>query len=387
MDLIKEKCGRIEHINCIEMEKARKHWNSLAKPLGSLGRLEEAVIKIAGIRRDFKNVQINKPALVIMCGDHGVVEEGVTQSDSSVTKIVAEGFTCGKSSVAIMAKSIGMDIFPIDIGMNTEPYVQKELEPFTLIDRKIAKGTNNIVKEEAMTMEECEKAILIGIDIVRDLKSKGYDTIATGEMGIGNTTPSSALASILLQLPVETVTGKGAGLSKDGLQRKVRAVKMALERYKKESSYKNAEHLDQWNIEGIIELASHLGGYDILGMMGLFLGGSIYKIPILIDGFISSVAGLLAVKMAPLSVDYMFASHVSKEPAGNEIIDCLGLKAFLTCDMCLGEGTGAIVAIPVIRMGIDVYMKMRTFDEAKIEEYVEYEISDSQHINMIGEGK
>lgn len=377
MDLLKEKCELIEHTDSIEMEKARKHWNSLAKPLGSLGRLEEAVIKLAGIGRDYKNIKIKKPALVIMCGDHGVVEEGVTQSDSSVTKIVAEGFTCGKSSVAIMAKSIGVDIFPVDIGMKSEPYSEKELVPFTLIDRKISKGTKNIVKEPAMTKQECEKAILTGIDIVGDLKNKGYDVIATGEMGIGNTTPSSALASILLKLPVETVTGKGAGLSKEGLERKVRAVKMALERYKKQSSYKNAEHLGQWNMEEVVELASHLGGYDILGMMGLFLGGAIYKIPVLIDGFISSAAGLLAVKMEPLAINYMFASHVSKEPAGNQIINSLGLKAFLTCDMCLGEGSGAIVAIPVIRMGIDVYMNMRTFDEAKIEEYIEYENYDS----------
>lgn len=377
MDLLKEKCELIEHTDSMEMEKARKHWNSLAKPLGSLGRLEEAVIKLAGIGRDYKNIKIKKPALVIMCGDHGVVEEGVTQSDSSVTKIVAEGFTCGKSSVAIMAKSIGVDIFPVDIGMKSQPYCEKELVPFKLIDRKISEGTKNIVKEPAMTEKECEKAILTGIDIVGDLKNKGYDVIATGEMGIGNTTPSSALASILLKLPAETVTGKGAGLSREGLERKVRAVKMALERYKKHSSYKKAKHLEQWNREEVVELASHLGGYDILGMMGLFLGGAIYKIPVLIDGFISSVAGLLAVKMEPLAINYMFASHVSKEPAGNQIIDSLGLKAFLTCDMCLGEGSGAIAAIPVIRMGINVYMNMRTFDEAKIEEYIEYENYDS----------
>lgn len=370
---LKEKCKEIECADKIEMEKATRRWNSLAKPLGSLGRLEEAVIKLAGIRKNYRDVAIKKPALVIMCGDHGVVKEGVTQTDSSVTKIVAEGFTCGQTSAAIMSKAVGADIFPIDIGMVSEPYPEKNLIPFTLIDRKIARGTKNIVKEPAMTTEQCVDTILTGIEIVADLKQKGYDLIATGEMGIGNTTPSSALTSVLLKIPAEAVTGRGAGLSNDGLEKKVKAVKSAIKRYHKECLIHTEEHLEVWKTEDIIELTSHLGGFDILGITGLFLGGAIYKMPVIIDGFISAAAAICAVKIAPYCIDYIFASHLSKEPAGSCLIDALGLKACLTCEMCLGEGTGAIAVIPILRLGIDVYTNMRTFQDAEIDDYIDYE--------------
>lgn len=359
MDL-QEQLKEIVPANRMEMEKAKRHWDSLAKPLGSLGRLEEAVIRLAGICGDYRKIKMERAALVVMCGDHGVVEEGVTQSDSSVTKIVAEGFTCEKTSVAIMAKSVGVDVFPVDIGMDTDTYPESKVIPFAILNRKIENGTNNIVKEPAMTVEQCKKALKIGIDLVGELKKQGYDVIATGEMGIGNTTPSSALASVLLDIPVETATGRGAGLSDEGLERKIKAVKKAIARFEGEQE------------KDIFSLLAHLGGYDILGMTGLFLGGAIYKIPVLIDGFISSVAALCATKISPESIDYIFASHISKEPAGQLLIEALGLKAFITCDMCLGEGTGAIAVLPLIQMGIDVYTKMRTFDEADIEEYIDY---------------
>ena len=211
-------------------ESAKKRWDSIAKPLGSLGRLEEAIIRIAGIRGNANHVSVKKAGLVIMCADHGVVEEGVTQTGFEVTNIVATNFTKGKTSVNAMADTVGVDLFPIDIGMKTEPVSDMALLPFHLVNRKVAKGSRNLVREAAMTIKECEAAIQVGIDVVRDLKLQGYDILATGEMGIGNTTPSSALTAVLLQQEVELVTGRGAGLSDVSLDKKIKAIKQALMR-------------------------------------------------------------------------------------------------------------------------------------------------------------
>lgn len=369
---------------------AKLRWDSIAKPLGSLGRLEEAVIRFAGISGNVNKVSVKKAGLVIMCADHGVVEEGVTQTGFEVTNIVAVNFTKGKTSVNAMADTIGVDVFPIDIGMKTTPVKDKVLNPLTLVDRKIAMGTLNIVKEPAMSLEQCEAAIQVGIDIVRDLKENGYDILATGEMGIGNTTPSSALAAVLLEQEVETVTGKGAGLSNSSLELKIDAINRAIKRYHsaeiegvKKNSVKEEDIKTSSMIENSMEqkyrdsisavnLLSQLGGYDIAGLVGVFLGGAIYKLPIVIDGFISSIAALLAVKIEPKTRFYMFASHESKEPAGRMVLEALQMKPFITCDMYLGEGTGAIAVLPILNMATQVYQKMNTFKEIEIEDYKQF---------------
>lgn len=392
-----------------EAEKnAKLRWDSIAKPLGSLGRLEEAVIRLAGISGNANKVSVKKAGLVIMCADHGVVEEGVTQTGYEVTNVVATNFTKGKTSVNAMADTIGVDVFPIDIGMKTSPVKEKELKPLTLVDRKIAMGSLNIAKEAAMSIEQCENAVQVGIDSVRDLKKKGYEILATGEMGIGNTTPSSALAAVLLGQEVENVTGKGAGLSNSSLELKIKAIKRAIKRYysivdslkglesKEMSSLDmaskdmdpldmNSKDKDSMDMDSVnkdiliindaqsaINILAQLGGYDIAGLVGVFLGGAIYKIPIVIDGFISSVAALLAVTIEPKARYYMFPSHESKEPAGRMVLEALQMKPFITCDMYLGEGTGAIAVLPILNMAVEVYQKMSTFKEIEIEEYKQF---------------
>ena len=343
--------------------QAIARWNGIAKPIHSLGLLEDAVVKIAGIQGDADKIHLEKAALVIMCADHGVVAEQVTQTGQDVTRIVSENFTTGDTSAAVMARMAQVDLFPIDIGIATDViqgekdfFEPKELTKDALTDCRVRRGTGNIAVEPAMTVLECEQAIQCGIQIVKKLKEQGYGIIGTGEMGIGNTTPSSALASVITGEPVESMTGRGAGLTQEGLQRKIAV-----------------DDLSQWKGDSVIKLLAQLGGLEIAGMMGLYLGGGIYHIPILMDGFISSVSALMAVCYDRNTKDYILASHVSKEPAGALILDRLGCKPLLTCEMCLGEGTGAVAAIPLLRMASAVYHEMSTFQEIHVEEYKPYE--------------
>ena len=327
---------------------AKAHWDTIAKPLGSLGRLEESVIMIAGMQGT-PRVSLGKKALVVMCADNGVVEEGVTQSGQEVTAIVAENFLDVKSCAAIMCKDTGTDLFPVDIGMAVDtPRVEK---------RKIAYGTKNMAKEPAMTRDQAQRAIETGIRYANQLAGRGYGILATGEMGIGNTTTSSAISTVLLGIGPERVTGRGAGLSTQGLNRKIAVIKQAIA-------------LHRPNREDPLDVLAKVGGFDIAGLTGVFLGGAANRIPVVIDGFISAVSALVAVRLCPAAADYMLASHVSKEPAGTLLLDVLGKKPVLTCDMCLGEGTGAVALFPLLEMGLHIYRDMSTFAETDIETYV-----------------
>lgn len=338
----------IKPIDKTSMAVCEKRWDSIAKPLKSLGKIETNLIQIAGIQRS-SAIRLKKKALVVMCADNGVVAEGVTQTGQEVTAIVAENFLDEKSCAAIMCKDTKTDIFPIDIGMAVDtPRVEK---------RKIAYGTKNMAKEPAMTRKEALQAIETGIQLVSELKEQGYDIIATGEMGIGNTTTSSAVASVLLQQPAEAVTGRGAGLNSAGLQRKIEVIKQAVKMHKPDA-------------EDVLDVLAKVGGFDIAGLIGLYLGGAIYGIPVVTDGFISSVAALAAIRMEPMVQDYVLASHVSKEPAGTMILKAIEKSPSLTCDMCLGEGTGAVALFPLLDMGLHIYEKMSTFSQIEIEDYV-----------------
>lgn len=346
---LKDVKGLISPADAASIEAAEKRWLSVAKPLFSLGKLEDAVIRMAGIKRT-PEFELKKKGLVIMCADNGVVSEGVTQTGQEVTAIVADNFTKKAASVAIMSEVAGADLFPVDIGMVTDvPSVTRQ-------GQKIAYGTKNLAREPAMTREEAWRAVLVGIRMVEKLKKEGYDIIATGEMGIGNTTTSSAVAAVLLKEPVEKVTGKGAGLTSEGLEKKIAAIKRGISLHKPDK-------------EDALDVLAKVGGLDIAGLTGVYLGGALYHIPVVIDGFISAVAALCAVRMVPDAGDYIMPSHVSKEPAGQMLLDALGVSPLLTCDMCLGEGSGAVAVFPLLEMGLSVYRRMSTFEETKIEKY------------------
>jgi nicotinate-nucleotide--dimethylbenzimidazole phosphoribosyltransferase len=295
-------------------------------------------------------VDIRKKALVAMCADNGVVEEGVTQTGQEVTAIVADNFVRETTTACVMCHQCGVDIKTVDVGMVTDTTARTDL--------KVAYGTKNMTKGPAMMREEAIKGIEAGIAMAEELKSQGYQMLATGEMGIGNTTTSSAVASVLMNQSVETMTGRGAGLSSEGLVRKIHAIKKAIE-------------VNQPNPDDAIDVLAKVGGFDIAGMAGVFLGGAALRIPVLIDGFISCVAALIAVRICPMAADYMIASHVSKEPAAHLILEHLGKEPVLHADMCLGEGTGAIALCPFIDMGAVLYNTLSTFEDINMDQYEE----------------
>ncbi|MDE5649201.1 MAG: nicotinate-nucleotide--dimethylbenzimidazole phosphoribosyltransferase, partial [Oscillospiraceae bacterium] len=255
-----ERINKITKPDFKAMELSQCKWNSVAKPIRSLGLLEKFITKIAGITGN-EEVKINKRCTVVMCADNGVVTEGVTQSDSSVTALVAESIANGKANINLISKPYNIDVIAVDIGMKTDVDDEK------IIRRKKSYGTENISRGNAMTVSQAEYAILAGIDIVKDLKSKGYDILITGEMGIGNTTTASAIASVILGEPVRNVTGCGAGLDEKRLEHKIHVIERAI---KVNDPIKSKP----------VELLSKIGGFDIAGMTGLFLGGAVYRVPV-----------------------------------------------------------------------------------------------------------
>ncbi len=332
------------------MQRARARWNGVAKPLGSLGLLETAVETIAGITGN-EAVSLQKRCVVAMCADNGVVDEGISQSDSSVTAIVAKAMAEGSSNINLLAQVYDAEVFPIDIG------IKENFSLAGLTDRNISHGTNNMANGPAMSLEQAEQAICVGMDTVRELKQQGYQIIVTGEMGIGNTTTASAIASVLLDLPPEVVTGRGAGLTTEGLRRKIAVIRRAIA-------------VNQPDKTQPLALLAKLGGYDIAGMTGLFLGGAVYHVPIVIDGFISAVAAALAAAICPFVKEYMLCSHVSKEPAAVKILASLGHKPLITAELCLGEGTGGIMLLPLLDGALAIYHSSHTFDNLPMERYV-----------------
>ena len=346
---LEEAIAKIQPLDKDAMEMAQKRWNSIAKPLHSLGKLETFLIQVAGITGSAE-IDLSKRGLIAMCADNGVVEEGVTQTGQEVTAIVAENFLRYDTSVGVMCKQNHTEIFPVDMGMVTDTKVRT--------DHKIAYGTKNMAKGPAMTREEAVKGLEAGIAMVKELKDQGYKLIATGEMGIGNTTTSSAVASVLLDQPVETMTGRGAGLTSAGLERKISAIKRAIE-------------INQPDPSDAVDVLAKIGGLDIAGMAGTFLGGAVYHVPVVMDGFIACVSALIAMKICPVVKDYILASHVSKEPAAHLILKYMDKEAILHADMCLGEGTGAVALFPILDLAAAVYNSMSTFEDINVGQYEE----------------
>ncbi|MCR5008933.1 MAG: cobyrinate a,c-diamide synthase [Oribacterium sp.] len=404
--------------------EAQKKWDGIAKPIDSLGVLEKQVIKLCGIQRTL-TPSIDKKALVVLCGDHGCVKEGVSQTDSSVTRKVADSFAKGKTTTAIFAEKNGVDVYTIDVGMigprysegvtedtegenkdesvkNSEYRSDSELNHYSerlsqgkVNDRRLQNGSGNIATEPAMSHETVEKALQLGMDIVRELKETGYKIICTGEMGIGNTTPTAALLAYFMGSNEEEAVGYGAGLSEDGLKRKQDVVRRALERLGKERegqaglqdiAQDDFNRLNDEAVNKTIDVVSEekvkvisaatakeglfqIGGMEIAVMAGMFLGGVKYEVPIVIDGIISTAAALTAYMMDERVTDYALASHVSKEKLPRKALEKMGLRAIIDAEMSLGEGSGAVLLMPILSSAVEAFNRMGTFSDIKVEAY------------------
>ena len=348
MDL-KELISGIAPLDQGAMEAAKRRWDSVAHPLGSLGLLERDIIRIAGITGSPEG-DLGKKAVVVMCADNGVVAEGVTQTGQEVTAIVTENMSSGDTSVCRMARVAGAEVIPVDIG------VARPVTGERILQRCVRRGTANMTRGPAMGREEAERAVLTGAELVGELKARGYRLLATGEMGIGNTTTSSAVVSVLLGRSPAEVTGRGAGLSTEGYHKKIRAIETAVE-------------VNCPDPADALDVLYKVGGLDLAGLAGVFLGGAYHRVPVLIDGFISSAAALIAASLCPAAKGYMLASHASNEPAGRMVLEALGAAPFLYAEMCLGEGTGAVAVMPLLEMGAAVYREMCTFEATNIEAY------------------
>jgi nicotinate-nucleotide--dimethylbenzimidazole phosphoribosyltransferase len=329
------------------MESARQRQLQLTKPPGSLGRLEALSIQLAGITGQAQP-RVDSKAIVVMAGDHGVTAEGVSAYPAEVTPQMVLNFLHGGAAINVLARQVGARVVIVDMG------VAAPLDPHDdLLDRKVALGTANMAQGPAMTIEQAEMALAVGRDLAAQLAAEGVQLLGTGEMGIGNTTPSSALTAVLTGAPVADVVGRGTGVDDDGLARKVEIVERALQ--------VNRPAAD----EPLAALAK-VGGFEIAGLAGLILGAAQARVPVVIDGFITGAAALVAARLAPAAVDYMIASHQSVEIGHRVILENLGLVPLFKLDLRLGEGTGAALAMHTIEAAARVLREMATFESAGV---------------------
>lgn len=341
--------------------------DNFPKPLEGLGKFEDAICRIA-CAKNSDNPDISKKALVIMCADNGIIEEGVTEMGGYMTGLIAKKIAMGEAIVSGMADVANVDVIPVDIGINGDVSCDG------LINKKIAKGTKNFIKDPAMTEGEVLAAIETGIDLVKELKDKGYGIICTGDLGIGNTTTAvSVICAILAGDPV-ALTGRGAGLSNALYKNKIDVIFDGLHKYgydKDDFGYSEISILDENEISHyesgrIIDMVTNLGGLDIAGLIGLYIGGAKYHIPVVVDGIISAAAALAADGIVPGCRQYMVGSHFGKEPATEIVFTELALDTFIAADMSMGEGIGAVMLMPMLDMVMKTFASLR--EEATEEE-------------------
>jgi nicotinate-nucleotide--dimethylbenzimidazole phosphoribosyltransferase len=331
------------------MAAARARQDTLTKPLGSLGRLEELSIKLAGIKGE-PIPRINHKAIVTMAADHGVVAEGVSAYPQAVTPQMVLNFLRGGAGINVLARHVGAKVIVVDMG------VASDLEPHpALLFRKIAYGTSDMARGPAMSREQAMKSIEVGLEIVEKEVKKGLDIVGTGDMGIGNTTPSSAITAAITGEKVENVTGRGTGIDDKQLVQKVEVIERALK-------------VNKPNADDALDVLAKVGGFEIGGLSGAILGAAACHIPVVIDGFISGAAALITVGLSPRVKDYLIASHCSVEIGHKAILKYLGLKPILDLELRLGEGTGAALGIFLVEAAAKILAEMATFAEAGVSE-------------------
>lgn len=347
---LEEMAAQIQPLDQIAMEGARQRQNQLTKPAGSLGRLEELSIQLAGIQRN-PFPRIKDKAVIVMAGDHGVTVEGVSAYPQEVTPQMVLNFLNGGAAINVLARHAGARVVVVDMGVaNDIPSAD-----VTLIRRRVGAGTMNLAQGPAMRREQAEESIQSGIEIALAEISKGADILGTGDMGIGNTTPSAAIACALLKVSPEKIAGRGTGVDDDGLKRKISVIEKSLQ-------------VNQPDPNDGIDVLAKVGGFEIGGLAGVMIGAASKGVPVMVDGFISTAAALIAVTIAPQCRDYLISAHCSKENGHALMLNGLGLKPLLDLDMRLGEGTGAALGISMADAACKILGEMATFDEAGVRE-------------------
>ena len=346
---LKEAIHQIPALDMACLQRAQARLNRLTKPVASLGRLEELAARFVAMTGE-EQPKLPRAIIFTFAADHGVVAEGVSAYPSAVTAQMVLNFVRGGAAVNVLARHVGAEVRVVDIG------VAAEFEDVPhLIRRKIAPGTHNMLIQPAMSRVQAEEALAVGVDLATRAAQEGCSLIGTGEMGIGNTTPSAAIASIMTGMAVEQVTGRGTGIDDASFHRKVMVIEKALA-------------LHRPNAQDPIDVLHKVGGFEIAGLAGLILGAAAHRIPVLLDGFIAGAAALIAAGLQPRCVDYLIASHRSVERGHQAVLDRLKLNPLFDLDLRLGEGTGACLAIGLVQAGLKILTEMATFDEAGVSE-------------------
>ena len=329
------------------MRSARARQNTLTKPPGSLGRLEELSIQLAGIKADpFPSVE--RKAVIVMAADHGVASEGVSAYPAEVTAQMVQNFLDGGAAINVLARMAEARVSVVDIGVAVEFGAVSGL-----IQHKVMCGTRSLAQGPAMTRQEAEQALQVGVDVLNEEAAKGLDLVATGDMGIGNTTPSSAIAAVMTGLPVAQVVGRGTGIDDQGLERKIKVIEQALA-------------VNKPDPKDALDVLHKVGGLEIAGLAGVMIAAAGRRIPVVVDGFISTAAAMIAVGLAPGVREYLISAHQSVEVGHRAMLNHLGLKPLLDLNLRLGEGTGAALAFHLIEASTRILREMATFDEAGV---------------------
>lgn len=344
LNLLEKTLGNIEELDKDVMEAARERMNALIKPAFSLGRLEDLAVQLAGITRNLYP-DVSKKAIIAMAGDHGVYDEGVSGNPQGVTFAQAGFFAKGLVGVSAIGRVSGAEVVTVDIGV-----IGDFPSDSGVIPRKIKHGTDNIAKGSAMTRDEAIQSIEVGIEIAQGEINKGVQILGTGEMGIGNTTPSTAIVSLIGDIDPLEVTGKGAGLGSGGIEHKAEVIRKAI-------------RVNKPNPKDGIDILSKIGGLEIGGMAGVMIAGAAHRIPVVVDGFISTAAALIAVTIEPKVKDYLIAAHTSAEKGAKKASELLGIEPLIELNMCLGEGSGAALVLPIIESACSAMKHMATFEE------------------------
>jgi nicotinate-nucleotide--dimethylbenzimidazole phosphoribosyltransferase len=344
-----EAIDRIPPIDTSAQAQARVRLDRLTKPPGSLGRLEELAARYVAITGEVRP-KLPRGAVFTFAADHGVTAAGVSAYPQAVTAQMVLNFLRGGAAVNVLARHVGLEVRVVDIGV-----AQDFGRIAGLIDRKLMQGTGNVLHEPAMSRETAERALQVGIELASEAAAEGFGVLGTGDMGIGNTTASAAIAATVTGQPVSVVTGRGTGIDDATYAHKVSVIERALERHRPDPA-------------DPIDVLAKVGGLEIGGLAGLLLGAAAARIPVVLDGFIAGAAALIAVGLQPRCRDYLIASHRSAEPGHRVILDHLGLKPLLDLDLRLGEGTGACLGIGLLFASLKVFTEMATFEEAGVSE-------------------